>query len=425
MNYSFVKLLVSDGSRSANAVLVSRDTDKSVFYVSADGTFQCCGGWPFGLQTTPDAAHCCCWNLGEHNSIADAVSAFNVGIARPDAFAPNVKIIAEGEITAAAENKIDLVELFGTPHVVAIGLADYTSSSSMASAEERRMGEGLFSDHYTKTKVYEGQKSYHAHHGETPNKPVSEYNGHFVGIELEVIGRSASSKAKINSKVSNWFYQESDSSLDDYGVELITIPLLPTDAKDPEFWRPLCDFLNPLATSWNRSCCGLHVHISSTLLGSDSNVRSENLGKLLYFYHHIVTEDENASAINTKVYGRAHTYSEHGCKTKTGEAVTLLGKDVLKEKSVCEKVSKAMREKAGESRYCDINIDNTHTIEFRKGKGSICAERIAAVVAWSEAMIKYCNETSWVDLSFDGFIEYIRKDKSMPASLLGFIVVDR
>lgn len=62
--------------------------------------------------------------------------------------------------------------------------------------------------------------------------------------------------------LSNWFYFKSDSSLRARGVELVTIPLPSRIALNPKTWDGLCEYLNPIATSRNESCCGLHVHVN-------------------------------------------------------------------------------------------------------------------------------------------------------------------
>lgn len=282
----------------------------------------------------------------------------------------------------------------------------------------------LISDHYTQDSVYVGQESYHSHHGAAMNAPVEDNKLYRIGVELEIEARGAQELRWIKKIRSNWFYQERDGSLGTYGDELITIPLLPKDAKDPEFWRPLVKALSGRATSWDKPSTGLHVHIGREILGNTAEAASATLGKLLYFYHHLIGEDDQAKAVNEKVYGRAHTYNEHDGKTREGLAVKVLGRDVLKVPAVADKVGKGMIDKASETRYFDINLLNSATVEFRKGKGSISAERITAVVAWSEGMVDYCRKTAWADLDFRSFVEWIRARRGTPVSLKGMLTVD-
>lgn len=287
----------------------------------------------------------------------------------------------------------------------------------------KEVGE-FVSERYTQGTIYVGQGQYHSHHGQTPNMPVADWKGHRIGIELEVEAKSSSDLEKIKKYKSNWFYQERDGSLGSTGDEFITIPLLPKDAKDVTFWEQLTLKLNKRANSWNKSSCGLHVHIGREILGKDAETRSETLGKLLYFYHHLVGDNPTAKFLNEKIYGRAHTYSEHIGKSKYGEAVEVIGQEILKDKDICAKLKRSMLDVNSQSRYFDINLENGATIEFRKGKGSISAERITAIVAWSEGMCDYCRKTSWTNLSFTEFVQWVKERRGTPNSLKGFLQED-
>ena len=271
------------------------------------------------------------------------------------------------------------------------------------------------SQNYNRGEMYEGQQGYHAHHCCRLNTPIKNYRGHRIGVELEVVFNTESEKDDFISVPSNWFYRESDSSIGRYGSEIITIPLLPEDAKSADFWKPLCDSLNNHAQSWDTGCCGLHVHIGREILGRGGEDSAENLGKILYFYHHHLKD----TRLNIGIYGRSQGYHEQDGKTREGDAVKLLGSDVLKQKSVSEKVREGMIGRAEQARYFDINIMNERTIEFRKGRGSINPKRIAAVVEYNELICKYAKSTPWVQISFDDFKAYLRCTAS--DNLKGFI----
>lgn len=297
-----------------------------------------------------------------------------------------------------------------------------------SSEEPRRAGtripshlDDIISDEYTEDRIYSGFYGYHAHHGEAHNTAVNGYGdeGYMIGVELEVECRSEHAKEVLNDTRSNWFYQERDGSLGEYGVELITIPLRPVDARSVDFWKTLTDPVGKVATSWDKETTGLHVHISRSILGTTASERSETLGKLLYFYHHLVLDGGVAESKNKDIYGRARTY--HACdgKCETGSAAKLLGSAALKHRDVSDVVRRAMISKSYDSgeRYFDINLQNSATIEFRKGKGSIKPERIAMIVAWSELMCLYCKQTAWENLSFDSFRSYVRDSAIAPACL--------
>lgn len=269
----------------------------------------------------------------------------------------------------------------------------------------------IISDRYEQVEIYSGGRGgYHSHHGVYQNRPVPEYRGYRVGIELEVECFGESDFNALTDVESNWFYHERDGSLGDYGDEIITVPLRPSDAKSPEFWKPLIDVAKEHAESLHMPTTGLHAHFSRSILGVTAEQRSETTGKLLYFYHHLLSEDVHGSAVNEKIFGRAHTYHEMDCKTEEGDAVKVLGNEVLENAGVCNKINSAMVDKASEGRYCDINILPSSTIEFRKGKGSIDAVHIATVVAWCETMVLYCRKHAWKDLSLEDFFDEARNN---------------
>ena len=255
---------------------------------------------------------------------------------------------------------------------------------------------------YETTMLYTGLHSYHSHHDDYMNKPIAPFKGHRIGIELEVEFNRDSTREDFCDIPSNWFYREMDGSLGSYGCEIITIPLLPKDAKSVDVWKSLCDNLGN-ANSWDTGRCGLHVHIGREILGKTEEQKSETLGRLLYLYHHYIKD----TRLNCKIYGRSSGYHESDGKTRIGDAAVLLGKEVLKSKDVAARVKNAMIEKADETRYFDINLKNTYTIEFRKGRGSINPKRIALVVEYCERLCIYAKSTPWQQISYDDFVAFL------------------
>lgn len=264
--------------------------------------------------------------------------------------------------------------------------------------------DGYISDRYTETRLYRGFGSYHSHHGcqfNTPKRGTSKY---LVGIELEVEFTERYHRDEFVSKDSNWFYCESDGSLGSNGCEIITIPLHPQDAMDRDFWHPLVDSIQDVAESWNTGRCGLHVHVSRTVLGSTADLQTENLGKLLYLYHHYLKD----TRVNVEIYGRSRGYNENDGKTKYGDAVATIGKEILKTKGIKDKLCAEMRDKARSTRYFDINVQNSATIEFRKGRGSINSKRIVSVIEWCLLMCDYVKLTPWQQIDYQDFISWVK-----------------
>lgn len=264
--------------------------------------------------------------------------------------------------------------------------------------------ESFTSDKYTSDTEYVGFHSYHRHHGVSMNMPKNRFSGHRIGIELEVEFMTSSKRTKFCDTPSNWFYRESDGSLGSNGCEIITIPLLPKDAKSIDFWKPLTDYLCSRAQSWDTGRCGLHVHIGREILGVSDEEKSETIGKLLYLYHHFVKD----TRMNIKIYGRERGYHDQDGKSLAGSSAKELGSEVLKIKSVKDKVKTAMIAKSSSDRYFDINLRNTYTIEFRKGRGSINPERITMVVDYCERMCLYAKSTPWQQISYEDFVKFLK-----------------
>lgn len=266
----------------------------------------------------------------------------------------------------------------------------------------------LMSPRYKSERSWKGMHSYHDSHREVfSNDPKKENKKPYrIGVELEVAAKSREKYAELTRLRSNWLTMEGDGSLPTYGVEIITIPLSPKDAKDPEMWEDMVNKVSTLANSWTRPECGLHVHIGREILGGNAEKASATIGKLLYLYHHVL----NGTPLNSKIYGRSHAYNERDGKTTVGDAVKTLGSTVLKSKEIVKKLDDSLKARTSTSRYFDINLENRNTIEFRKGKGSINVDRIISVITYSEMMIAYAKVRPWEKISYDDFVGYVRKN---------------
>ena len=275
----------------------------------------------------------------------------------------------------------------------------------------------FFNDKYEHSVTYNGVHGYHHHHGDTPNAPKKAVRGHKIGVELEVEFKSSDGKNRWNDKAkSNWFYCERDGSLNDNGVEIITVPMNPKDIKARATWESLIGYLSDKAKSWDSPRCGLHVHIGREILGSNPEQQSETIGKLLYLYHHFV----NGTPMNTRIFGRNRAYNEKDGKTREGYAIATLGSGVLKLNEVKNTLKKGLIDKSSSDRYFDINLQNSNTIEFRKGRGSIKASRIIMVIEYCEMMCKYAKSAKWEKISKDAFVSYVVSNISKESPLYRF-----
>lgn len=282
-----------------------------------------------------------------------------------------------------------------------------TTTAAPAMAETSAPAENPYMlSNYT-GREYRGFAGYHSSHGESMNTPTNGYTGYRIGVELETEFTTDAARTQFTGTPRNWFFCESDGSLRGAGCEIITIPLIPDDAKNRATWKPICDRLKQLgATSWDNNRCGLHVHIGREILGDTTEERDTTLSRILLFYNLYLNDD----ATSNKVFGRVRCYNE-GRHEDTQEfaAVKCLGAKVLKDKEISKRVSDAMKAKQSRNRYYTINTTNRATIEFRKGRGSLSVDRIQTIITFCEAVCLYCKTSEDVsELTLDGFREFIR-----------------
>ena len=267
----------------------------------------------------------------------------------------------------------------------------------------------FYNSHYSTNHIYQGRNGYHTSHASGYlNRNIVGYTGYKIGVELEVVTPDRDAFDSAISKKSNWFTRESDGSIGSLGIEYITVPLIPDDARNPQTWNGLIDFLKSIgAKSWNTGTCGLHVHIGREMLGDTEYERQMTLGKTLLFYQGVL----NGSSQARKVFGREFCYRQPNEKTKAFETADYLGWSTLNSKQVFDVISKKGIEERNSNRYFAINTTNAQTIEFRKGKGSINVSRIIAIITYCESIINFCKQTQEIDkLTEDNFQTWIKQN---------------
>lgn len=267
------------------------------------------------------------------------------------------------------------------------------------------------SKNYKREVLYRGIHGYHRHHGCTMNAPkgYSVKKGR-IGVELEVEFDTESAASEFTHSDSNWFFLERDGSIGRHGwdgVEIITIPLRPQDAKSPEFWdEGLTRHIADHARSWD-TCgrCGLHVHIGNERLGGHPLAIQETQAKLIYFHEHFLKDFPMTEA----VYGRSRSYHELDGRTSCGEDMKGRREELKKNRKFQDTLKDATLNGTNINyRYHAINVTNSKTTEFRLGKGSLNPMRIAAVVEWCDLQCEYARRINWGQMSVEDFVDYLR-----------------
>lgn len=263
---------------------------------------------------------------------------------------------------------------------------------------------------YTTYRKYSGVHCYHFHRGKEMNLPknYSVKKGR-IGVELETEFLSLAAASDFAESESNWFYLEHDGSIGVHGwdgIEIITVPLRPSDATNPTFWsEELTSHIAADARSWDTNGrCGLHVHVGNERLGGHPLTIQENQAKLIYFHEHFLKGHD----ITKAVCGRGRSYHEVNGMTEMGVEMTQKRDLLLKSRKLQEELTRATRNGTNTNlRYHAINITNSATTEFRLGKGSLNPQRIAAVVEWCDLQCAYVRTHNWGQLSLEDFFLYL------------------
>lgn len=297
------------------------------------------------------------------------------------------------------------------------GVEDVFAMSIFDASTHKVISYKFINNAYKQDVTYKSIHGYHS--GRTYNAPINSDCDYKIGVELEVECDTSDIKQELHRRFeSNWLLMERDGSLSDSrGIEFITIPMCPKHIKSKNTWCDFIEFMSSRAKSWNTSTCGLHVHIGREILGKTAEEQSETIGKLLYLYHHYLKDHPT----NIKIYGRARAYEDHDGKVAEGNAVKVLGSDALKVKNIKENLKQKLTERNNTTRYFDINLRNTATIEFRKGKGSLNSDRICSVIEYSELLCLYARKAKWEKISDVDFFEFAKKKVKRISPLNRFI----
>ena len=254
------------------------------------------------------------------------------------------------------------------------------------------------------TSYYEGQvRDYHTSrrlgYPTFIGKQKSKYN---IGIELETISTKPVSEVL---KKSNWVSFERDSSLGSSGVEFVTAPIPVDKAVEPKFWEALCEYLNDMKfRSYRENSCGLHVHIGTEALGDTEVEKKNTLARVLFFYQCIISDE-----MKNQIFKRSAQSYCTALALSSSRSLSQF-KDYIKKGA--EKVIWEEKSRDG-GRYSEINHNTSNgfkTIEFRRGKGSIKATRIATIIAFCATLCEYCRKVNDIaKLSMEGYSSYASK----------------
>jgi hypothetical protein len=181
-----------------------------------------------------------------------------------------------------------------------------------------------------------------------------------------------------------YFYCKEDSSLE-CGIELVTHPA------DYEVWvkrrGEVAEILGLLknagATAWGERSCGMHIHASR------SPVSTLHVYKLLRFAYSNATFMFNLS-------GR-----------RSQETLD----DMASLRGALRDASRKAKAGLGDTRYEAINLQNTHTLEFRLFQGTLNVGRVYRNLELVKALLEFTVEAAIDKLDGSGLWSYVVNHK--------------
>lgn len=299
-------------------------------------------------------------------------------------------------------------------------------------------------------KTSHGRGGYHR--SALPDNAETDPNSedHFrIGVELEMCFKDGQAAWKFFDEPRNWYKLETDGSLSggQEQAELITVPLKTECACDPEFWKPICDEIaSKTGYAWNNESCGFHVHASAIGLlkklprgvsplghfadpDMPESVRSEirtRIKEAKRAAATLYTFCADSTKMSNRVFGRKAGHYRTSMVSfdnvkKAKECLDFFGLQQLNTKPAFKKVKDAM---PSGDHYAACNITNNMTVEFRQGKGTTNANRIAAVCMYVTLFIRFCQryaEKDRISITANSFNNFVIKNTPEGHPLRGFI----
>lgn len=230
----------------------------------------------------------------------------------------------------------------------------------------------------------------------------------FYGIELEVCSpdeqvRNKTGVALIKdfSDDERFFYLKPDSSIPNYGFEIVSHPM--TLDFHRQFWHDTlllyCRDSGMVSHFAPDAGCGLHVHVSRNALSSNDWIKVDwFINKNRRIVEKIARRAENyySTFINSE---ENHTYK-----------------------------FKRMYGKPKGERYYAVNFNNRNTVEFRMFRGTLkyetfiaSLEFVDAVVNWSKT-VKVCDLIASHKISWNCFSKYVKANSEKYKHLMSLYV---
>lgn len=227
-------------------------------------------------------------------------------------------------------------------------------------------------------------------HTETDTETIKLY----LGFELEAGGADCSDRNSTAEKVlnesdnENYFYLKHDSSIPDYGFELVSHPMTLKFHQEYK-WESILKIMSSggLRSFDLDSACGLHIHASKAYLTPYRWMLIEWL---------ILKNREKFMKIAQRK-GNSYAFYNDLPNKNTPDRPHL--KDVLGE--------------SDKRRYRVVNFNNKNTVEFRMFRGTLKYSSFISMLEIVDALVKWAKKTCIHNIlkckdAFGDFLEFVK-----------------
>ena len=216
----------------------------------------------------------------------------------------------------------------------------------------------------------------------TPEIPVEGY----YGLELEIDDGEYKQEAArcIQDVGGDCIYLKHDGSLSCDGFEIVTHPATLEYHMNNMPWRDIIRAARDYDyTSHDAGTCGLHIHASRSLFGTTRTEQDLNIAKIILLID--FWWEQYIVPFSRRNYNQLNDWA------KKPNAY------ILPTDNTSLAVNKALNT-SQHDRYKAVNLENTHTVEFRFFRGTLRRDTIIASIQFIDTLIKYVSSVQLADL---------------------------
>ena len=256
--------------------------------------------------------------------------------------------------------------------------------------------------------------SYHTHVYWVQHASLAEpaNNKLYLGFELESGGLSSECDAddaaeQAMNDCDNLAVCQHDSSIPDYGFELISHPCTLRYHKQAPWKQTFSNMISAGLRSHDISNCGLHVHVTRDFLDEDHwSIVNWFVAKYRNRFE-VLARRRNVHFAVFKEYKDPRSYPDEG--------------------SLCKENSIYKTDRPS-GHYDAVNFSNSSTVEFRMTKGTLKYSTVMATLELFDGLVRFVKQLRVAQILNAGerspwkaFIQYLEKDQELYKEILEYM----